>query len=544
MTINSDLAQWGEPPASPEEEKLAGMLNKSLESLDRRGGRQRTVPLDGQHAVAAEPFSLGPTVKLLEEFATTVQEYSELLAFAGSECSGESAFPDPFPGEFRIVAPLGEGASGRVWLAEDLNVGWRVALKELKTPSPNREQALTALRNEARLLGSVRHPNVVQIHGVRQSGQEWYLVLQFVDGGSMASALRHSGPLPWERAARYIADVGEALVHVHSCGIIHRDVNPANMLWDSEKDEAILTDFGISCRLADSVSAAGTLPYVAPEAFEGELTPALDVFGLAATLFRLVTGDVPFPANTSSEHIAAVSDGLPKPDPRCAALPAPLERLIRKGLAPAAKDRPSLDEFVRALRGTLNHLLADSVLLEATTQTPSAPVRLRLAVSRKLGSTYSDLLPGVAPLKFLRDLKKVPPSPGRIRLSTGERIRVQVRADRGGYVNVFNVGPTGNLHLLWPAGRDVSTTAAWLEPDQPVDVLDVEVTPPCGRERLVATWSRRPLPFSQLADWARHGASVSRPYCATRDLERVRSSVQQLPREDWHAVVLELDHDE
>src|SRR5262249_38517484 len=175
--------------------------------------------------------------------------------------------PDPFPGEFRLVRVLGEGAFGKVWLAEDLHLGRAVALKTIRPRAGHSfpEKALAALRNEARLLAGLRHPNLVQVYAWRQAGDEHYLVEQYVPGGSLGDRLRQ-GPLPWPEAARCVADVAEALAEAHAQGIVHRDIKPDNVLWDPTRDEAILTDFGIAAHLAGADGVAGTPLYMAPEA--------------------------------------------------------------------------------------------------------------------------------------------------------------------------------------------------------------------------------------------------------------------------------------
>jgi hypothetical protein len=143
-------------------------------------------------------------------------------------------------------------------------------------------------------------------------------------------------------------------------------------------------------------------------------------------------------------------------------------------------------------------------------------------------------------------MKKVPPPPDQVRLRTGDRVRIEVLADRPGYLTVFNVGPTGTLNLLYPDGDPQHPSPLRpIEPNRPLHILDVEMTPPTGRERLFAVWTRRPLPLrlDQLHGLVERGAQpASRPYRATRDMKRVQQSLADLDRQDRHAVVLELDH--
>src|SRR5262249_15100842 len=194
----------------------------------------------------------------------------------------------------RFRALLGEGTFGRVWLADDVGLGIPVALKtvRLRGGVEQRSRALAALQREAKLMGPLKHPNIVQVYAWRQSGDEYYLVMQYVPGRSLKARFEAEGPLGWRQAACYIADVAEALGHVHARGIVHRDIKPANLLWDETTDEVLLSDFGVSAWLAEADrEAAGTAWYMAPEAFEARSGLASDVYSLAATLFHLVTGE-------------------------------------------------------------------------------------------------------------------------------------------------------------------------------------------------------------------------------------------------------------
>jgi serine/threonine protein kinase len=480
----------------------------------------------------------------------------------------------PFLPGYRVYKYLGTGAFGEVWLAQDLNLPRVVAVKTLKVGAAGHEhsQALDALRQDAHLMTQIEHPNVVRVHAWLTVDDHHYLVMQYVSGGSLADLLKNDGPLDWQRAAQYVADVGEGLLEVHARGIVHRDVKPPNILWDSKRNEALLTDFGVASRLADPANVAGSIPYMAPEALDGQVSPSLDVYSLAATFFHLVTGSAPFPGIKLADLKEQIRRGLPDPDPRCTSLPEPLEQIIRSGLAPDVERRPNLNEFVSRLRGTLNQLLASSLAIGprpapsvlSTEQAPGAgskppagpttlpeppqpaPVDLRLIVSRQVGPHLFVPVAANHPQppsgRLTRDMKKVPPSPDQVRLRTGDRVRIEVVVDRRGHLTVFNIGPTGTLNMLYPDGdpeRPIPPPP--VEANRPLHILDVEMTPPVGRERLFAVWSRKPLHLEQLASLADQGAA-SKPYRATRDMKRVQNSVHRLKPEDRQVVVIEVDH--
>jgi hypothetical protein len=292
---------------------------------------------------------------------------------------------------------------------------------------------------------------------------------------------------------------------------------------------------------------------MAPEAFAGRVTPKMDVYSLAATLFRLTTGGYPFLAPAGCQDFSAlgaalraeVERGLPDPDPRCAGLPERLERLIREGLAADPERRPDLAGFVEALRGGLNQSLADSLALPPEAGRP-APVRLHLRISRETTpGVYRPVAATVRPVPTSRNMGRVPPE--QVTLKTGDRVRVEVQADQTGHVTVFNVGPSGDLSLLYPDAPPAPGAPPTVWANQPLHVLDVEMQPPAGRERLFAVWSRRPLtlPLAQLHGAVMQGEGpLSSPYRATRNMVKLKQSVEALPPGEWQAVVLEVDHEE
>jgi serine/threonine protein kinase len=557
MNRSADLPD--EPPAQTEETILADFIDRAMDQMARGetvdvrallGTRPEL--LERGHQLLRDLAGLVGAAAGLHEQALLLRSDLSSLAATPAPAADPAPLPDPFPGEFRVRRRLGAGTFGTVWLADDLNLGRPVALKTVRASagSPAAGKALHQLREEARLLAAVRHRHVIQVYAWRETAgkqdgaAEHYLVVQYVPGGSLADRGQREGPLPWQLAGRYIADVAEGLLEVHARGIVHRDIKPANILWDPEADEAVLTDFGVSARLIGDGQAAGTPFYMPPEAFEGVVSPAQDVYGLAASLFWLVTGSVPFPAVSVKEVVARARQGLPDPEPRCAELPGPLERLIRAGLAADPRQRPSLAEFVTVLRGGLNHLLADSLLLVPGQKRP-AEAGLRLTVSRHVGSQTFVPLATTQPRAehFLRDIRRVPAAPERVEAYTGDRVRLEVETDRPGFVTVFNVGPTGNLNLLYPA--IAVAPAPVVAAGRPLHILDVELTPPTGRERLFALWTREPLPLrlDEMLSLAERGeVPGSGPYRATRDMVRVQESVRHLRAEDWQAVVVELNH--
>jgi serine/threonine protein kinase len=538
----------GAEPFAPDDIRLADFLD---EAFARYARGHPVCPAElladspnlvsaGERLLADARDLFGAAIVLRSLSSALHSESQDLTPLQSGPCPA-----DPFPGAFRLVRSVGQGAFGGVWLAEDLNLNRQVALKMILPggPSAEADRRLDRLRAEARLLAAVHHPNVVPVlawqEGRDDSGARLAaLVMPYVAGGSLADRVHREGPLPWETAVRYMADVAEGLRAVHASGLVHRDIKPANILWDADADEARLTDFGLAARLTEAGGRAGTPFYMAPEAIEGHSGQPQDVYSLAASLFWLVTGWVPFPSADLSRMVEQVRRGLPEPDPRCVDLPRPVERLIRAGLTAEPEGRPSLDDFAARLRGALNHLLADSLPLSAYRP------RVRLSVSRKLGGQTFVPLATSAPgsERLVRDMRRVPREPDRVDVRTGERVRLEVEADQPGYVTVFNVGPTGNLNLLYP---DNPAAPAGVAPGRPLRVLDVELTPPAGTERVFALWSREPLPLrlEELASLATGGGlPAATPNRATRDMKRLQESVRDLPAEALEAVVVELNH--
>jgi hypothetical protein len=223
-----------------------------------------------------------------------------------------------------------------------------------------------------------------------------------------------------------------------------------------------------------------------------------------------------------AEELAEVlAEPLEGPAARMRGLPDPADSLLETSA------------WIEQMIGTL---LTHAGLFE----NPPAPadaggpvVDLRLRVLRQAGAQRFEPVASTHPRPtVLRDLRRIPHDPDRVTLRTGDRVRLEVCCDHDGCLTVFNVGPAGALNLLHP---ETDAQAAPLRAGTPLLIGDVEMTPPAGRERLYAVWSRTPLPASQLS-W------LARPGVATRDMQRVQETLSKLRAEDWHAVMLELEH--
>ena len=204
---------------------------------------------------------------------------------------------------YRLVERVAVGGSAEVWRAHDEQLDRAVAVKRLHPhllPDAVSRQRLAA---EARAAAGLSHPAIVGIYDIDTTGDWPALVMELVDGESLAARLAREGPLPEREAAAIVTDIADGLYHAHKRGIVHRDVKPGNVLLDRE-GRARLADFGIARSLAESAerltqtgSVMGTLRYMAPEQLTGgEIGQRTDLYGLGAVMHEAHTGEPPFPA--------------------------------------------------------------------------------------------------------------------------------------------------------------------------------------------------------------------------------------------------------
>lgn len=241
------------------------------------------------------------------------------LAKGVARVAGEQVFcarcDDPHLGRllggFRILAPLGEGAMGAVYRAEQVSLGRVVALKMLLRCFTADDAAVQRFLREARVGGRCDHPGIVQVIDAGLHEGIYFLALEFVPGGNLADRLSASRRLPLGDVLKVGVDVAAAMSHAHARGVVHRDLKPGNILW-STQDEVKVTDLGLAksfeesglSQLTQVGTTMGTLTYMPPEqlADARNADARADVYSLGATLFHLLTGQRPFPGRTPRDY--------------------------------------------------------------------------------------------------------------------------------------------------------------------------------------------------------------------------------------------------
>ncbi|OBH51291.1 serine/threonine-protein kinase [Mycobacterium sp. E2479] len=248
-------------------------------------------------------------------------------------------------GKYQLRRLLGRGGMGEVYEAYDTTKDRTVALKILRPELSCDERFRTRFQRESHAAAMLEDPHVIPIYDWGEIGGSLYIDMRLVRGRDLHELLRR-GPLDPARAVGIIRQVASALDAAHARGLIHRDIKPQNILLTSADDFAYLIDFGIAQNLADTRltiegSAVGSVAYMAPERFEDRpTTAAVDVYSLAAVLYEMLTGEVPYRAN-GLEQVIAAHTSLPPPRPSMVnpRLPAAFDDVIARGMAKDPDDR-------------------------------------------------------------------------------------------------------------------------------------------------------------------------------------------------------------
>lgn len=275
-----------------------------------------------------------------------------------------AALQEALGADFEFKQSLGRGTAATVYLAREKSLGRLVAVKVLLPGRARDETARRRFEREAKAAASLSHPNVVQVFRFGRLPDETpYLVMRFVKGRTLEERLAAEGPLPVQLAREVLLGIASALAAAHAQGIVHRDVRSANVLWDEERNEALLSDFGIAALLATSGEEATRLTktgqmlgdprYLSPEQLQDQdLTTLSDVYALGVLGYEIFTGQGPYEAKTNTQWITAHLSGSPRdlrqmrPD-----VDPAIADLLRRCLTRAPNHRPSAATVAAALQG-------------------------------------------------------------------------------------------------------------------------------------------------------------------------------------------------
>jgi serine/threonine-protein kinase len=210
-------------------------------------------------------------------------------------------------GPFLISQKLGVGGMGVVYRATYTKTGQVVALKLLSTELSSKPRLVARFERELAILKKLKHPNIVPCYGGGKLGEQHFLAMELIEGGSLATELKRRNKLPWEEVIRVGMQVCSALEHAHEHGIIHRDLKPSNLLLTKD-GKVKLADFGIArdsdaTALTAAGKTVGTFAYMAPEQIRGDppVTPKADLYSLGCVMYELLTGTPPFAGETAGE---------------------------------------------------------------------------------------------------------------------------------------------------------------------------------------------------------------------------------------------------
>ena len=329
---------------------------------------------------------------------------------------------------YQLEEEIGRGGMAVVYRARDVRLGRWVALKVLAPDYAQDEAFRQRFIRESRTAAAVDHPNIIPIFDAGEAGGVLYIAMRYVAGQDVHSLLHSAGLLPAARALGIVGQVASALDAAHACGLVHRDVKPANMLLGGvadtgRADHVYLSDFGISKQLNATSSLTltgqvlGTLNYLAPEQIEGrQVDGRADAYALACTAFELLAGSPPF---RRDENMAVMWAQLNAAPPRLTSLRPDLPPAVHQVMARALAKAPA-DRYASCLAFSSALQQACAAAPGAPDGTaPAAPVSPPPRAARPASPTAADPAPspanpaGQPPRPATTPLPVLPPGPGR-----------------------------------------------------------------------------------------------------------------------------------
>ena len=268
-----------------------------------------------------------------------------------------------YGGRYKVIQPVGSGGMAEVYRARDELLGRDVAIKVLSERFSRDPSFVERFRREAQSAANLSHPNIVSLYDYGSDGDTYYIVMEYIDGRTLAEVIAENGPLMPERSAEIAADVAAALQRAHSAGIVHRDIKPGNIML-TISGQTKVTDFGIARAVGGDRDATmtqtgmviGTAAYLSPEQAQGEPVDARsDVYALGCVLYEMLAGNPPFtgdtPLSIAYKHVREEPTSPSRLNPD---VPADLDAVVLKAMA---KDPGTRYNSADEMRGDLERFL-------------------------------------------------------------------------------------------------------------------------------------------------------------------------------------------
>jgi eukaryotic-like serine/threonine-protein kinase len=373
-------------------------------------------------------------------------------------------------GLYEILGPLGVGGMGEVYRARDGKLGRDVALKVLPEAFARDAERMARFEREAKVLASLNHPNIASIYGLEDSGATRALVMELVEGSTLADRIG-LGPVPMDEALRIARQMTEALEYAHERGIVHRDLKPANVKVTSE-DAVKVLDFGLAKAIQDDTASAdmansptrsrmateagvllGTAAYMSPEQAKGKAVDRrTDIWAFGCVLFEMLTGRMVFRGDTATDTLASVIKDEPDWSRLPAATPVPVRALLRRCLQKDPKQR--LRDIGDA-RITLDEILSGRPEPSSVAATPVHAPLWRRALPWAAAALLLVTLGPIALIQF-REKPSAPVELSHFEIPLPEKAALAI--DGG-----FAVSPDGRQLAFAATGSD-GVLRLWIRP--------------------------------------------------------------------------------
>ncbi|MFD7786637.1 serine/threonine-protein kinase [Streptomyces nojiriensis] len=436
-------------------------------------------------------------------------------------------------GRYRLVEPIGRGGMGKVWRAHDELLHRTVAVKELTAglyvAQADRDVMHARTQKEARAAARIQHPAVVTVHDVLEHDDRPWIVMEYIDGPSLADAAKAAGRIEPREAARIGLHVLGALRAAHAVGVLHRDVKPGNVLL-AKDGRVLLTDFGIAAIEGDSSitrtgEIVGSIDYLAPERVTGGIPdPSSDLWSLGATLYTAVEARSPFRRTSPISSLQAVVNDEPPALRQAGALGPIITALLRKD----PTERPSAEEaermLLQAMEGREPKAAQAYVPTRAVTPEELAPAQERFEVPVVPAEPVPTAAPTASATEHLPPAATTTAIPDPARGWRGRAVVVALVAALLGGGGVFGVlkytGDTGKDDAPDKVATSAGPPAGW-----------TKVTDPTGFSLFVPEGWRRQMDGDQIdytPDNGKHFIRIAadpspdypNPYAHLLDLEQ------------------------